>query len=280
MIQYYIILINYIGSAINILENNISFPLFFTIKDKLKTKRLLHQFNYPTTNTINKSNVKDNHNVVCKPISGKCGKGIYFFEPGETVPITYLNNNVYFCEEYEVGKHYRIVMYKDRIVTVLERLIPTVTGDGIHNITELVDRENIKRSGKNKILLDTKHKGYIPTSGEYIQCNKLCNFSTGGSAMTIDIHTIPNKTKKMFIQLNRDIKLNLFSIDLISSDITLEIPDQEVFCINELEYCNDWDINFILRDSFSQLGIILIIKWIIYFIIIKELYQVYNHTIQ
>lgn len=274
-----ITLINQIGYFINLLENICDIRLFFIIKDKEKTKSLLQKLNYPTTITIGKHNIDIRDFIVCKPINGKCGKGIFFSDEYDEVPQKYLDNSNYFCERFEWGRHYRIHMYKNRIIAIIERIIPEITGDGKQTIQEIVLLENKKRSKKNNILLDVKDKNYIPYLGEVIKCNRLCNYSTGGKAKIIDLNNIPIKTKQLFLQLSKDLKLNIFSIDLIATDINLDIEQQKTFRINELEYLNDWDINFLLKDNFYKLAQFLIIKWliiIIMFIIIIKIISYKN----
>ena len=68
----------------------------------------------------------------------------------------------------------------------------------------------------------------------------------------------------------------IFSIDLIATDITREIKMQDSFCINELEYCNDWDVNYIMRDKFYFLSKYLVVKWILYIIIVKKVCDILN----
>ena len=268
MLYHAIPCLNLVGHLVNILENNYHLSLLLVTKDKLKTKGLLDKLNYPTTTTIDKNNVSISDYVVCKPINGKCGQGIYFFRPTKVVPAKYLEDNKYFCERFEEGQHYRIIMYHNEIISIIERIIPTVVGDGHQTVKKLVEVENTTRIAKNKILLSVEDKDYIPDVGEVVQCNNLCNFSTGGTAKIVNTDQVPIRTLRLFKRLSRDLQLNLFSIDLIASDITSTIGKQAVFCINELEYCNDWDINFLLKDNFSRLATILVLKWIIIMIII------------
>ena len=269
-------IINFIGHCVNLLENNINIFKFFIIKDKIKTKQLLSSFNYPVTVSIDRHRIKESDYVVCKPYNGKEGKGIYFYKPGISVPSRYLNDKNYFFEKFEIGKHYRIILYKNKIITIFERIIPTVIGDGKHTVNQLVDTINRHRLKINKIVLHIDDINYIPELNEIIQCNNMCNFSTGGTVKTICIDFVPFKTRELFEQLSKDIQLNFFSIDLISTDIKLDIAKQKTFVINELEYCFDWDVNYILKDEHYFLGNYLILKWILYFIIIERLVHFYN----
>ena len=136
---------------------------------------------------------------------------------------------------------------------------------------------NKTRSSKNSIILDSQiDDTYIPKLKETINCNNLCNYSTAGGGKNIDLSSIPSNTKDVFVKLSKDIGLPIFSIDLIATDITREIKMQDSFCINELEYCNDWDVNYILRDKFYFLSKYLVVKWILYIIILKKVCNILN----
>ena len=115
---------------------------------------------------------------------------------------------------------------------------------------------------------------YIPKKNEKIQCNKLSNYNTGGTMKTIDQDLIPSTTNDLFIKLSKDIGLNIFTIDLIASDITKEIDKQDTFTINELEYYNAWRGNYVIKDEFYVLSKLLILKWMIYMYILKKIYDI------
>ena len=123
-----------------------------------------------------------NDYVVVKPISGKRGNGIHFFKPGEKVPLKYVEDDNYFFERYAFGTNYRIIIYYSEIITIFERIIPTVVGNGKDSVMNLVYVINETRSSKNLIILDSQiDDTYIPKLKETIQCNNLCNYTTGGS---------------------------------------------------------------------------------------------------
>ena len=75
---YQIKILNFIGHFLTILENNCNLYKLYISKNKLKTLELLNNLNYPTTKLIPKPFITDDDYIVCKPIYGKCGKGIYF----------------------------------------------------------------------------------------------------------------------------------------------------------------------------------------------------------
>ena len=263
--------INLVGYIINILSNNLNIAKYFLIKDKSKTIKFLKSRNFPTTERIEKKSVLINDYVVVKPNSRGSGNGIHFFKPGKKVPLKYVEDDNYFFERYAFGTNYRIIIYKGEIITIFERTIPNVVGNGKDSVRKLVNVINKTRSSKNSIILDSQiDDTYIPKLKETINCNNLCNYSTGGGVKNIDLSSIPSNTKDVFVKLSKDIGLPIFSIDLIATDITREIKMQDSFCINELEYCNDWDVNYILRDKFYFLSKYLVVKWILYIIILKK----------
>lgn len=263
-------ILNNVGYCVNLFINNKDINKFFMIRDKTKTINYLKKRNYPTTKRITNKNALINKHIVAKPNYGECcGNGIMFFKPNEKIPDKYLNNEKYFFEKYETGNHYRIVMYQHEIISIIKRIKPTVTGNGIHTIKELVNITNKKRS--NHIIIDKNiNTKYVPKKNEVIKCNNMSNFSTGGTLEVVDLKTISNSTKNLFIKLSKEIDLNIFAIDLIASDITRERFDQDSFAINELEYCNGWDIHYLIKDKFYYLSKILLLKVVIFLYIVKK----------
>lgn len=264
----YIFFINLIGYFCNFIENFNNLSLYFIIRSKIKTIDLLKKLKYPTTTMIDRKNININDFIVAKPIKGTRGKGIYFKYPGKKLPLNIYNNKNYFFEFFEKGKNYRIILYNNKVITVFKRIIPFVIGDGINNVLTLVNKENKFRSSKNKMIIQKEKENIIPKKDAKYKVNHLSNYSTGGSLKNVLIDSIPKETLNLFVNLQKDLRLKILSIDLICSDIKKEIGNQKVFCINELEFANDWDVNFILQDNFSILGKKLILKNIIIIIIL------------
>lgn len=263
-------IINYTGHLINLLENIKGIDKFLLINDKLRTKLFLKAKHFLTTETISKHKVKITDNIVVKLRNGRCGNGIYFFKPGEKIPDKYFNNDNYFFEKYCEGTNYRVILYKNKIITIFERIIPTVVGNGKDSITVLVEKINKTRSSKNKIKLLVNNKNRIPYKGEIIKCNNLCNYSTGGTVKSVPIELINSKFKYEFIRLSKYLKLNIVSIDLIANNITSDKKNNN-FYINELNFSSDWDMSYELNDKFSFLSKFLILKWIFYLFLINKI---------
>ena len=260
--------INTIGKFVNII-NNKKIKKLIMIQNKIQTNKYLISKNIPTTKIIkNKSELKEKY-IVAKPYNGSRGNGIFFSKSGQQITYKYLIDGNYFFEEYEEGNNYRLVLYKNNIITAFQRICPSITGNGQDSIKTLVNNENKKRNYNNIIKLDTNlNTNYIPKKGEIIKCNNTCNYSRGGKIKTIDLKLIPQETKNLFIKLSRDLKLKIISADIIATDITKEINKQITFCVNELEYCNDWNIHYRLKDEFKNLSKHLLLKLLSNIIII------------
>ena len=273
-------IINVIGYLINILENNCNLNKLFISKNKIRTNKLLNSLNYPTTEIIPRKKIKYNQYIVCNPIYGKFVYEIHFSKPNHKIPNDILNNKNYMFEKFVEGRNYRIIFYKNSIITAYERITPKVIGDGVKTIQELVNISNKTRENINQILLDKNlnNPNNIPKKNEFVECTKLCHYINGGSINYLNSNSIPQKTINLLTQLSKDINLNIFAIDLISSNIEEEIRNQKIFCINELEYCNDWSIHYFLSDEFSILCTFLLLKWflIAYVIIFTSIFFKYK----
>tara|TARA_Y100000385_G_C13085714_1_gene636307 strand:+ start:518 stop:1366 length:849 start_codon:yes stop_codon:yes gene_type:complete len=263
-----IYIIYYLGYLCNFLENIKSYKLFNLFKSKIKTIKLLKKLNYPTTKILIRNKLKPNDFIVAKPIDGDCGKGIQFFYPFTKIPKSLINNKKYFFEKYEYGKNYRIILYKGQIMSIYKRIIPFVIGDGKTKVSELVKQINKKRLIRNKIQIQKEKQNFIPQKNSKYKVSHLSNFATGGSLKSISLKKIPKKTKKLFIKLQKELNINILSIDLICSNITHEINKQETFCINELEYCNGWGGSYLMKNNFYKLSKFLLMKYTILLLVI------------
>ena len=182
--------------------------------------------------------------VVVKPLDGNQGKGVTLnicnveqlraacseaFKHGKAVVV----------ERYIKGRDYRILVVGGKVSAVSERRPPSVEGDGLHTIKELIDLENTNplrgddhEKPLTKIRLDNVAKQLlqrngldeesIPFLGMRIALRENGNISTGGTARdcTDEIHPY---NSSVAIKAAKVIGLDVAGIDMTVEDISLPI---------------------------------------------------------
>ena len=134
-------------------------------------------------------------------------------------------------EQYLKGQNYRVVAIKGELMSVIERYPPTVTGDGIHTISELIDEENAIRKAmelhpciypieKNEQTINYLKKSKqtlesIPQEGEDVILFYRISLAPGGTVRTIDKETIPEDNKQLFLDVLEMFDANILGIDVI-----------------------------------------------------------------
>lgn len=179
--------------------------------------------------------------VVIKPVDGNQGKGI-------TTNITVYSNAVkafnhakefaptVICEKFIKGYDFRVLVINYRFVAAALRTPAAVTGDGVHTISELINKLNQdpKRGNKHDNLLTRitideatrtmlDNQGFtidsIASEGQTVLIKPTANLSTGGTAedVTDEVHPA---NKAMFERIARIIGLDICGIDVIAPSLS------------------------------------------------------------
>lgn len=180
--------------------------------------------------------------VVIKPLDSSQGKGVTICLMNEAqVRAAYHEAMKYskavIVEKFIKGKDYRVLVVGDKVSAVSERRPPSVTGDGIHTIKELVEIENRNGLRGNdherpltKIKLDPianqilMRKGmdenYVPALHEIINLRENGNISTGGTARdcTNEIHPY---NSFLAVRTARALGLDIAGIDMTIENISV-----------------------------------------------------------
>ncbi|MCP5161713.1 MAG: cyanophycin synthetase [Hahellaceae bacterium] len=136
-------------------------------------------------------------------------------------------------EQYLEGRNYRVVVAQGKIMSVLQRYAPFVTGNGIDTISQLIDRENAIRESmglypcihplqkgkqtqrflkKQKLTLDS-----VPAEGAVVNLFYRISLAPGGVVRTIEKQTIPEVNQALFKKV-----LELFNANILGIDVILE----------------------------------------------------------
>ena len=220
------------------------------VKNKVSTSQLLINNHLPVPK-YNVININDNFSsiiqsihskninypIIIKPINGTFGIDVY----------TNIENNNEFkniieelkdkkkydymmVEEYIIGHVYRIFVFNNNIIDVVQRERPYVIGDGNNSLETLIQQRNNKLI-ENKLFatknissnLITK-QGYTMNSiikkNKTVYISDVINMHNGAILKRIDIQTIPKENLDLFVNVSKVLKINCCGIDYISTDIT------------------------------------------------------------
>lgn len=162
-----------------------------------------------------------NQNVVIKPNNGTCGNNVIHVNSFEKLKLEYeriiqKNYSVVICPFYDIVNEYRIIYLQNKNY-MYKKVKPTVIGDGVHNIKDLLiafnesyytNSENFKNS-----MIDIN---YIPYNGEVIEYEWRFNLSKGAKAVSVseDEKTILNKLVSKITNL---LDFRFVSIDVMKN---------------------------------------------------------------
>ncbi|HEY2677911.1 MAG TPA: cyanophycin synthetase [Steroidobacteraceae bacterium] len=179
--------------------------------------------------------------VVTKPYNGNHGRGISIrLTSDEEVAQGYLlareHSRSVIVETFLEGDDHRLLVVNGELVAATRRTPGHVTGDGVHNISQLIDvvNQDPRRGvGHEKVLtrleLDAQaHKmleranlnpNSVPGKAQMVLLRSTANLSTGGTATDVTDIIHPDN-REMAERAVRAIGLDVGGVDFLSKDIT------------------------------------------------------------
>ncbi len=212
-------------------QNGIPVPKGSIAKNEFEVLEVAREIGYP---------------VVVKPYNGNQGKGVSLnINSDEDVLTAYQAVKEYtdqaLVEKYIEGKHYRILVIKDKVVAASERIPAHVAGDGIHTISQLIEQENrnplrgeehekpltkMKVDEVMMLLLKKNQRSLedVPAVGERVYLRENDNLSTGGIAVDVT-DFVHEEIKNTCVTAAELIGLDVAGIDVTTTDITKPLSD-------------------------------------------------------
>ena len=181
--------------------------------------------------------------LVIKPIDSDQGNGVSAnLCSKEDVLIAFKNAQQYskkiLVEKHQSGYTHRLTLLNHQVIKVVKRIAGGVTGDGRHNISELVEKEwqssdyqrKAERRGKNLLAVDDeatsllKQYGltanYVPVDKEYIRLRRRDNINAGGRNKDIQLGEIHEDNIALAKNISESLNFDIVGIDLIIEDIS------------------------------------------------------------
>ncbi|TWX72071.1 cyanophycin synthetase [Colwellia demingiae] len=186
--------------------------------------------------------------VVLKPLNANHGRGVSIDLTTEEQVITAFafarehgTSRAVLVESFLTGLDHRMLVINGELVAVAKRVPGHVIGDGVNNISKLIDiiNEDPRRGvGHEKVLtqleLDTQAErlleeadftqGTVLAKGEIFYLRSTANLSTGGTAIDMtDVVHPDNKT--MAERAVKAVGLYIGGVDFLTADITQSYKD-------------------------------------------------------
>ncbi|ADL53134.1 bifunctional glutamate--cysteine ligase GshA/glutathione synthetase GshB [Clostridium cellulovorans] len=244
-----------------------SYSTVLIMENKLVTKKVLSDNNIRVPKGRDYDEVKSavadfkyfkDKKIVIKPKSTNFGIGITIFKESfskedyeKALEMAFRHDNTVLIEEFFSGKEYRFLVIDNEVVGILHRVPANVIGDGIKNITELIEEKNldplrghgyktplekIKLGESEELFLKNQGKSstYIPKKDERVFLRENSNISTGGDSIdfTDDIH---GSYKEIAIKSASAVNARICGVDMMIDNIS-EIADNVNYGIIELNF--------------------------------------------
>ncbi len=150
-------------------------------------------------------------------------------------------------EEYFHGREYRFLVVDDRVRAIAYRVPANVTGDGVHTISQLIDKKNEGRGTDYtypllKIVVDEeviRHLSAcamsvetVPKAGEQVFLRQNSNLSTGGDSIDVT-DDMPEFYSDVAVQAARSAGLKIAGVDVMIRDLAA-VPGPDNYIVVEL----------------------------------------------
>jgi glutathione synthase/RimK-type ligase-like ATP-grasp enzyme len=169
--------------------------------------------------------------VVIKPIKGSRSVGVTVDpQNAEEVSraIALIQNDKVMVEQFIPGDSYRVLIYQGEIIDILCWLPPSVVGNGLDSLFDLVETKNdyYRRNNLYTIQIDFDYlghqgvdMGFVPEKGQKISLHPSHEHYVGGEPVRISSQAIHPDNAAMFIKAAKVSGLALAGLDFISEDL-------------------------------------------------------------
>lgn len=195
---------------------------------------------------------------IIKPVTTNFGIGIEVSESGDAegefrrkIDRSFQHSQSIIIEEFVEGPEYRFLVLGGETVAVCNRVPANVKGDGIHSISDLVDKKNEdprrgighrtplekiqKKETEREVLESAGWKwDSIPKIGEVVYLRKNSNISTGGDSVDWTDSVNPS-FKTIAENAARSVGAAICGVDIISTGIQ-EQPNANNHAILEINF--------------------------------------------
>lgn len=179
--------------------------------------------------------------IVCKSNNGSGGHSVYLIKTQKELEMAVFkilakNWSMAVCPKVDIKNEYRVIVENGRALLIYSKERPSVIGDGVLPISELIKGLDIPHNDRVKNL-DLK---YIPKQGEKVVVAWKHNLGQGSLPVLIEDKDLVYKLASFALDVAKFLKLNFASIDIIRD----EKDDLKILEIN----------SGIMMETFSRLS--------------------------
>ena len=179
--------------------------------------------------------------VVVKPADRDQGKGVYADLRNDNEvyaafkQASKLSANI-MLERHLKGTAFRITLFREKPLVIVQRLPAGVTGDGASTVEALIEQTNAdpRRSSSRfsimkPIVIDDEARfllkraglslNSIPQVGQFIALRRAANVSTGGDVIVLDTHEVDPSYLNLVKRAAALLRLDIAAVDFITQDI-------------------------------------------------------------
>lgn len=178
------------------------------------------------------------------------------------------SNAQFIVEKHIYGEDYRLYVVGDRVFSATQRKRPSVVGDGVSTIGQLVDEKNILRSNHPTLLdyliptdpalLDRLEASgrtveSIPGDGEEVTLRSTSNLSSGGDSIDVTDKMHPSLLAAAQKSVSSIPGMEYAGVDIIATSIT-DSASPETHVVSEVEYSPAPITNFPIQGTPRDMG--------------------------
>jgi cyanophycin synthetase len=180
---------------------------------------------------------KINYPIVLKQIHGTFGIDVYThidndIKARETLEkLREKGYNEIMCEEQIEGHCYRVFVFNNHIIDVIERSAPYIVGDGVNDVQSLINMRNKRQLEKGLFKTNNVSENYMKTQGytmnsilpkgTNLMISTVINMHNGANITRIPINKLPKENIDIFLKTNKVLGITTSGIDFLSKDISV-----------------------------------------------------------
>ena len=162
--------------------------------------------------------------LVVKPLKGLGGKYVTVNIKSETELRKAVNQVLkehrgFVVEKFCQGKDYRFLVLKGKLIGIVKREPPTVTGDGKHSVRQLLMIGNPKLPIDAELRQTLTRRGLqlnsVPQTGIVVKLRKNANITTGADSSTVTNNTIHPDLRKLAIEAVSAMGMSFAGVDML-----------------------------------------------------------------
>lgn len=153
-----------------------------------------------------------------------------------------LGEQDFIVEKHISGKDYRIVVVGDKVIAAILRDPASVTGDGVHNVAELVIRKNATRrlnphlwgrpilygpAARYQLAKEGLTLESVPPAGQHVVLSNSCSLSQGGDSVDVLDELHPSVLEACVAAVKAIPGLAFCGVDFLLEDHRKPLAEQE-----------------------------------------------------